>query len=243
MERESFEASNYLKGNAFIIQCTVTVTEYPYVPGNKLARPITVSPCKLRQQLGYLLASGLGADITFQVGTKTFRAHRCILAASSPVFRAQLFCPLKEKDMISDDATEKQHFLGSREESCWMHQHLLVAADRFRLDRLRSTCEFLLCRDLDVDNVSAALVLAIQHNCRQLKIACLKYMASKKILTAVMATDRSQILANSCPELVERMNASCQAKRRNDSLLNVIILSLCVLWIVGMYFRLPQGIN
>jgi BTB/POZ domain len=131
-------------------------------------------------------------------------------------------------DMISDNA---------------VHQHLLVAADRFGLDRLRLTCEFLLCRGLDGDNVSSTLALAEQHNCRQLKAACMKYMASEKILKAVMATNGCQLLASSCPSLVEKMKASCREKTRNASPFNATILSLCVLWIVFMYFYFPLKTN
>jgi speckle-type POZ protein len=37
-------------------------------------------------------------DVTFHVGAggETFTAHRCVLAARSPVFMAQLFGPWKE---------------------------------------------------------------------------------------------------------------------------------------------------
>lgn len=37
-----------------------------------------------------------GADVTFEVGGETFPAHRCILAAQSTVFKAELFVPMKE---------------------------------------------------------------------------------------------------------------------------------------------------
>lgn len=49
-------------------------------------------------QFGKLLESGEGSDINFEVESEVFPAHKLVLAARSPVFRAQLFGPLKEQD-------------------------------------------------------------------------------------------------------------------------------------------------
>jgi speckle-type POZ protein len=68
MERELFEASDYLNDDAFIIRCTMTVMKFPHVSGSKIARSISIPKCELRKQLGHLLTSGLGADVTFEVG-------------------------------------------------------------------------------------------------------------------------------------------------------------------------------
>jgi speckle-type POZ protein len=40
-----------------------------------------------------LLSSGDGADVTLEVEGETFMAHRSILTAGSPVFKAELFSP------------------------------------------------------------------------------------------------------------------------------------------------------
>jgi speckle-type POZ protein len=48
------------------------------------------------QHFNNLLQNKVGADATFEVGGETFDAHRCVLAARSPVFMAQLFGPMKE---------------------------------------------------------------------------------------------------------------------------------------------------
>lgn len=37
------------------------------------------------------MESEIGRDIVFRVGEETFKAHKLILAARSPVFRAQFF--------------------------------------------------------------------------------------------------------------------------------------------------------
>lgn len=58
--------------------------------------PVPVS--NLGQQLGNLLESGKGCDVTFEVDGETFAAHKLVLATRSPVFKAQLFGPLKDRN-------------------------------------------------------------------------------------------------------------------------------------------------
>jgi speckle-type POZ protein len=89
--------------------------------------------------------------VTFSVAGELFRAHRCVLAARSPVFQAELFGPVKEQAThtrpIRIDDTEPAifeallHFIYT--DSCnaggnVAMQHLLVAADRYGLDRLKA---------------------------------------------------------------------------------------------------------
>ncbi|KAI3856544.1 hypothetical protein MKX03_028386, partial [Papaver bracteatum] len=56
-------------------------------------------------------------------------------------------------------------------------QHLLVAADRFDLARLKLMCEAKLCEELTADTVADTLAVAEQHQCLQLKAVCLNFAA------------------------------------------------------------------
>ncbi|GJN04917.1 hypothetical protein PR202_ga22501 [Eleusine coracana subsp. coracana] len=58
---------------------------------------IIVPPPDIGHGLRCLLSSGEGADVEFDVAGETCAAHRCILAARSPVFMAELFGAMKEK--------------------------------------------------------------------------------------------------------------------------------------------------
>lgn len=91
-----FETSSYLKDDCILIKCTVgvvrTYTETPKVYS------IPVPPSNIGIQFGQLLESGEGSDIKFEVEGETFAAHKLVLAARSPVFRAQLFGLLKQQD-------------------------------------------------------------------------------------------------------------------------------------------------
>jgi speckle-type POZ protein len=80
-------------------------------------------------------------------------------------------------------------------------QHLLVAADRYGLDRLKAICEGKLCLRIDVQTVATTLALAEQHNSVQLKHACLGYLSSLDVLRVVKETDGFKHLAASCPSI------------------------------------------
>lgn len=73
---------------------------------------------------------------------------------------------------IYTDAVPEQYT-----ESHAMAQHLLVAADRYGMERLKTACEEKLSGGIDVDNVGTTLALAEQHNCVQLKSICLDFIS------------------------------------------------------------------
>jgi speckle-type POZ protein len=75
------------------------------------AEPITVASPDLHRHLGeFLLTNKEGGDVTFEVGGKTFSAHKCILDARSSLFKAELFGPVKEEVtdyLLIDDMASK----------------------------------------------------------------------------------------------------------------------------------------
>ncbi|GAB2288585.1 BTB/POZ and MATH domain-containing protein 3 [Dionaea muscipula] len=83
--------------------------------------------------------------------------------------------------IYTDHLPDVEEIMGSESSSssAIMVQHLLAAADRFTLDRLKLLCEVNLCGELAVDNVATTLSLAELHRCQQLKSICLKFAAAK----------------------------------------------------------------
>ena len=59
---------------------------------------IAIPPSSIGQKFGQLLESGKGSDVNFEVNGDIFAAHKLVLAARSPVFRAQLFGPMKDQN-------------------------------------------------------------------------------------------------------------------------------------------------
>nr|ACF78808.1 unknown [Zea mays] len=93
-----------------------------------------------------------------------------------------------------------------QEEEALMAQHLLVAADRYGMERLKLVCEDILCRHIDVSTAATTLALAEQHQCQGLKEACFQFLKkSPGSLNDVMATDGFDHLANSCPSIIKEL--------------------------------------
>ena len=87
--RTSLETSDFIKDDCLIINCTVGVVRTRLEGPKQYTIPLP--PSDMCQGLKELLESEVGCDIVFQVGDETFKAHKLILAARSPVFKAQLF--------------------------------------------------------------------------------------------------------------------------------------------------------
>ncbi|KAL6659082.1 hypothetical protein ACP70R_003122 [Stipagrostis hirtigluma subsp. patula] len=217
MKRSKFEAS-YLQDNRFAITCTVTVVKGPQVTGTELLKKIEVPPSDITSHLGKLLETEEGADVTFSVGGETFMAHKIVLAMRSPVLKAALCGPMREgrtqrvtiEDMqpavfkallnfiYTDSLPGMDVDWGDADSE--MICHLLVAADRYAVDRLKLICQSILCKNLNVNNVTTTLALAYQHSCDRLKDVCLEFMtSSNNVRDAVVTTSGYRNLKRTCP--------------------------------------------
>ncbi|XP_078150163.1 BTB/POZ and MATH domain-containing protein 2-like [Carex rostrata] len=228
LERNIFEASKCLKQDSLTIICNVTVIKEPvtYIPFTVRAPP------NINKRLGGLLLTEKGVDITVEVGGKSFHANKCILAASSSVFEALLFGQMKESkkkrlkitDMEASVFEAVLHFIYNdtlpeidKDADTVMTQHLLVAADRYLLERLRFTCEQKLCTNLDTSTVGTTLALAEQHKLPHLKAECLRQLASSQFLRSAIETDGFEHLLKSCPNVVKDIYDSCQFVASNNT--------------------------
>ncbi|KAL4383872.1 hypothetical protein GQ457_15G024890 [Hibiscus cannabinus] len=224
-KRTQLEQSDYLKDDCLSVHCSVGVVQ-SRTEGPKIYS-IAVPPSNINQHFGKLLESEKGTDVSFEVDGEIFPAHKLVLAARSPVFRAQLFGPMKDQNtkqikiedieapvfkavlhfMYWDSLPDMQELTGlnSKWASALMSQHLLAAADRYGLDRLRLLCEANLCEDVTINTVATTLALAEQHHCFQLKAVCLKFVAMPENLRAVMQTDGFEYLKESCPSVMTEL--------------------------------------
>ncbi|XBJ27619.1 hypothetical protein VPH35_004854 [Triticum aestivum] len=102
---------------------------------------------------------------------------------------------------------------GGTDEVTWL-RHLLIAADRFDLQRLKSMCEERLSEHIDFSSVTAILGLVAQHHCRGLKEACLEFLKvqSAAILEGVMATSDWQRMSATDPSVLNELIAKLALK-------------------------------
>ncbi|RCV43053.1 LOW QUALITY PROTEIN: hypothetical protein SETIT_9G264800v2 [Setaria italica] len=195
IKRENLERSERFKGDCFTVRCDIIVAPIHAAEDDAatVRRPTSSPvppPPDWPQHFRALLQSGQGADVRFRVGSRTFPAHRCVLAARSLVFSAELYGGMKESaadhvvevdDVEADVFRSLLHFIytdslppemeGQGEvveddASASMAQDLLVAADRYGMERLKVICEEKLCCRIDTKVAGTILVLAEQHHCR-----------------------------------------------------------------------------
>ncbi|GMI66546.1 BTB-POZ AND MATH DOMAIN 2, BTB-POZ and MATH domain 2 [Hibiscus trionum] len=224
-KRSLLEQSDYLKDDCLSVHCSVGVVK-SHTEGPKIYF-IAVPPSNIGHHFGQLLEHGKGTDVNFEVDGEVFPAHKLVLVARSPVFRAQLFGPMKDhnteqiavEDMEAPVFKALLHFiywdslpnmeeligLNSKWASTLMSQHLLAAADRYGLDRLRLICEANLCDGIAINTVATTLALAEQHHCFLLKAVCLKFVAMPENLRAVMQTDGFEYMKESCTTVLSEL--------------------------------------
>jgi hypothetical protein len=177
-------------------------------------------------------------DVSFDVGEESFSAHRLVLAARSPVFKAELYGPLAEGTMTSITIQDMEactfksmlHYMyqgslpntGTNDVSSTMAQcqHLLVAADRYGVEELKKICEDKLSGNgITVDNVVSMLELAEDHSCSKLKARCFDFLAGGDNFKVVATSGEYISLMQSFPNLLDELRNAIKIVREKPGLL------------------------
>jgi speckle-type POZ protein len=184
----------------------------------------------LSDNFGKLLETAEEADVTFDVKGEFFPAHMIVLATRSPVFKAELYGPMRDKQRLNITVQDMQpavfkallHFIYTDslppmehldgDDNKNMVKHLLVAAYRYAMERMKIECEAILCKSLDVETVATTLALADQHHCSGLRDACAEFIVSSNRMDDVLASQGYAHLKRSCPavlvDILERATKS-----------------------------------
>ena len=166
--------------------------------------------------------------MTFEVDGKTFLAHRLVLAARSPVLRAELSGALQQgedesaavvvrvEDMEAQDFEAFLHYVYTDSllpdvDAAAMLPDLVAAANRYKMERLRLVCEDKLCGFVNVRTVAAMLAFAGEHHCHGLKEACLRFLEDPGNLREVVKVNGLEHLTESCPSILKDLIAKLVA--------------------------------
>jgi hypothetical protein len=156
-------------------------------------KPIGVPPMALVNDFGRLVNQPDMSDVTFIIEGQEVHAHRAILAVRSEYFRALLFNGLLRESVAAGAAvnpitlSDVSHsvFLKVLEYlytdsiqgvTLELGMHLLIASEKFMLDRLKALCEDLIRREIGVHNAINILVVSHQHNAMGLKEIALGFI-------------------------------------------------------------------
>ncbi|CAN6213276.1 unnamed protein product [Urochloa humidicola] len=216
-KRSLFESPTYLQDDCLTMECTVTVFREPWRTKTKTFPKMEVPQSDMAGHYANLLEEKVGVDVTFSVGGEEFTAHKVVLATRSPVFKAQLYGPLREavtspitiEDMQPDVFRELLNFIYmdslppldylKADDHTDMIRHLLVAADRYGMERMSLMCQSILCENLSLQTVPTTFALADQHHCDMLKDACLEFITCSTTMDAVKRTQGYKKLRRTCP--------------------------------------------
>ncbi|KAF3326852.1 BTB/POZ and MATH domain-containing protein 2 [Carex littledalei] len=236
MKKSDLSSSKYLSDDCLTFRCILWVCmDSPATPIATVPKPPSVPSSNLAVHFSQLLESGDGADVNLAVGGRTFFAHKCVLAARSPVFREELFGSKSEKaaadrvvvegidaatfqtllhfiytDLLPDCVSESaEAAAGSSDKSASIisTQRLLAGAARYKLDRLKMICENKLSENeyLTMETVATTLALAEEHNCHQLRDTCMEFAVKKENYLALPLTDGFEKLKQSHPAVFKEL--------------------------------------
>jgi len=158
---------------------------------------IPAPPSTLAEDLAAIQYDSSFSDVTLKTKGRSFKAHRVILAARSPVFRAMFTHNMQEaknneviiKDIDAEVMEELLRFVYTNkvQDITRIAKALLAAADKYALDSLKVVCESTLIGQMTVEDVASILVLSDLHRCNHLKdaaLAMIKRFPDKLVKTA-----------------------------------------------------------
>ncbi|XP_065203418.1 speckle-type POZ protein-like [Planococcus citri] len=152
------------------------------------------------------------SDVTLSVDKKVYPAHKSILVARSPVFKAMFSHEMKEKqsncielqDITFPAFREMLRYIytGKVQNLSILAADLLAAANKYDLKNLKAICENELCEKLSQSTAVSTLMLADMHHAENLKKQALLYMKMYSYTLSMLSEEDRNTLMKSYPHLL-----------------------------------------
>ncbi|XP_043910891.1 speckle-type POZ protein-like [Protopterus annectens] len=179
------DTNELLQDDTLTIFCEVRIKEDFVNTSDKNTRD-NESEIQLTKDLQGLLENSWYTDCSLCVAGAEFQAHKAVLAARCPAFRAMFERHMAEEKKNHFEITEVKpeifkeilHFIytGRAPNLNNMGYDLLAAAEKFELERLKLMCENTLCRKMSVETVAEILVFADRQRRNLLKAQALDFI-------------------------------------------------------------------
>ena len=144
----------------------------------------------LLEDLGNVFLDPQDSDVVLLCQGEEIRAHRVILRARSPVFRAMLQTEMSEsvkgeiriEDSDKDALKEMVRYMYSAkvDEEFAKFKELLVLANKYEVEELIKYCGTKLAETLDKENALELGVFAETHNADDLMNVCVQFILNNK---------------------------------------------------------------
>ena len=205
--------SGFLPKDKLTIVCDITIaTDQLSVTSNERGSNQQVPKCQLVDDIGALFGDRNFCDVKLMVNGKNFHAHKNILAARSSVFAAMFRHEMAEKINNTVKITDIDHevfeevlrYIYMGETSSLTDEtaiELLIAADKYELNRLKIICEVFMGKNLTKDNVTDILIVADAHCSTLLKTQALEFINTH--IKDVQDTNGYKSMRKSHPQLIE----------------------------------------
>jgi len=176
---------------------------------------------ELIQKLDEFRKSDLLCDVTVRAEGQDFPAHRCVLSAGSPYFRALFTSELKVREsednliqlteVTCDALSEVLQFIytGKATINSCNAQDVIVAADYLIIPSLKTKASLFLEESINVSNCLALESFASQYSCESLKQAAITY-SLENFVAVVKSSDFQSLELRKVKELLgeDKINVS-----------------------------------
>ncbi|KAJ1256862.1 hypothetical protein BS78_K288500 [Paspalum vaginatum] len=186
--------SSPLLADGFHVRCDIAVVDGI----TTMTRPSDLHRHQHRHLGADLISTLVGVDVAFEVGREVSAAHKCVLAARSTGFMAELLGPAgagKKENTVTRVRVDDMEPGVFKALLHFIYIDTLPEADvgggdkvamAQSLLRLKLICADMLCGYVDASTAVATLQLADKHGCPRLKEACIKFL--NEVLAKVVAS-------------------------------------------------------